>query len=220
MWDLILRLVVASCFGALIGLDREYRAKEAGLRTHFLVCLGSALFMIVSQHGFSDVLGTAGVGLDPSRIAAHVVSGIGFLGAGSIVISGKSKIKGLTTAAGLWASACIGLVIGIGFFECGIVATLAVYVIIRNFKKLEDRITFNDGWFSVYVRLEDVSNLSDFYTGIKDMGMKVGEVQVYDKKHEFKGAIVSIQNCAHRDREDVLSLLNSLRGVIDVKYIS
>ena len=126
----------------------------------------------------------------------------------------------MTTAAGLWASACIGLVIGIGFFECGIVATLAVYVIIRNFKKLEDRITFNDGWFSVYVRLEDVSNLSDFYTGIKDMGMKVGEVQVYDKKHEFKGAIVSIQNCAHRDREDVLSLLNSLRGVIDVKYIS
>ena len=84
----------------------------------------------------------------------------------------------MTTAAGLWASACIGLVIGIGFFECGIVATLAVYVIIRNFKKLEDRITFNDGWFSVYVRLEDVSNLSDFYTGIKDMGMKVGEVQV------------------------------------------
>ena len=180
-----------------------------------LVSLGSCVVMITGEFLFYKY----GAG-DPARLGAQVVSGIGFLGAGSIVISGKSKIKGLTTAAGLWASACIGLVIGIGFFECGIVATLAVYVIIRNFKKLEDRITFNDGWFSVYVRLEDVSNLSDFYTGIKDMGMKVGEVHVYDKKHEFKGAIVSIQNCAHRDREDVLSLLNSLRGVIDVKYIS
>ena len=76
-WDFILRLIVASCFGALIGLDREYRAKEAGLRTHFLVCLGSALFMLVSQHGFRDTVNTPGVALDPSRIAAQVVSGIG-----------------------------------------------------------------------------------------------------------------------------------------------
>ena len=85
-WDLILRLIAAACFGALIGLDREYRAKEAGLRTHFLVCVGSALFMIVSQHGFTDMIGSDGVKLDPSRIAAQVVSGIGFLGAGTIII--------------------------------------------------------------------------------------------------------------------------------------
>lgn len=120
MWDLIVRLLVASCFGALIGLDREYRAKEAGLRTHFLVCLGSALFMIVSQHGFSDVLGATGVGLDPSRIAAQVVSGIGFLGAGTIIIQ-KQFVRGLTTAAGLWATAAIGLVIGGGMYYIGIV---------------------------------------------------------------------------------------------------
>ena len=87
-WDLILRLIAAACFGALIGLDREYRAKEAGLRTHFLVCVGSALFMIVSQHGFTDMIGSDGVKLDPSRIAAQVVSGIGFLGAGTIIIHG------------------------------------------------------------------------------------------------------------------------------------
>ena len=212
---MILRIILSMACGGVIGLERGKANQPAGMRTYMLVSLGSCVVMITGEFLFYKY----GAG-DPARLGAQVVSGIGFLGAGSIVISGKSKIKGLTTAAGLWASACIGLVIGIGFFECGIVATLAVYVIIRNFKKLEDRITFNDGWFSVYVRLEDVSNLSDFYTGIKDMGMKVGEVQVYDKKHEFKGAIVSIQNCAHRDREDVLSLLNSLRGVIDVKYIS
>lgn len=127
MWDLILRLVIAATFGALIGLDREYRAKEAGLRTHFLVCLGSALFMIVSQHGFGDVLDTPGVSLDPSRIAAQVVSGIGFLGAGTIIIQ-KQFVRGLTTAAGLWATAAIGLVIGGGMYYIGIagvVLTLA-----------------------------------------------------------------------------------------------
>ena len=192
---MIFRIILSMACGGVIGLERGKANQPAGMRTYMLVSLGSCVVMINGEFLFYKY----GAG-DPARLGAQVVSGIGFLGAGSIVISGKSKIKGLTTAAGLWASACIGLVIGIGFFECGIVATLAVYVIIRNFKKLEDRITFNDGWFSVYVRLEDV--------------------QVYDKKHEFKGAIVSIQNCAHRDREDVLSLLNSLRGVIDVKYIS
>lgn len=124
-WDLILRLLVAACFGALIGLDREYRAKEAGLRTHFLVCLGSALFMIVSQHGFGDMLNTPGVGLDPSRIAAQVVSGIGFLGAGTIIIQ-KQFVRGLTTAAGLWATAAIGLVIGGGMYYLGIAGVLLI----------------------------------------------------------------------------------------------
>ena len=81
-WDFVLRLVVAAVLGGVIGWDREYRAKEAGLRTHFLVALGSALMMIVSQHAFVDVLDRPGYGLDPSRIAAQVVSGIGFLGAG------------------------------------------------------------------------------------------------------------------------------------------
>lgn len=124
-WDFILRLIVASCFGALIGLDREYRAKEAGLRTHFLVCLGSALFMLVSQHGFRDTVNTPGVALDPSRIAAQVVSGIGFLGAGTIIIQ-KQFVRGLTTAAGLWATAAIGLVIGGGMYYIGIAGVILV----------------------------------------------------------------------------------------------
>lgn len=125
LWDLILRLITAACFGALIGLDREYRAKEAGLRTHFLVCLGSALFMIVSQHGFADMIGIEGIGLDPSRIAAQVVSGIGFLGAGTIIIQ-KQFVRGLTTAAGLWATAAIGLVIGGGMYYLGIAGVVLI----------------------------------------------------------------------------------------------
>lgn len=104
MWDFILRLFVAGILGAVVGLDREYRAKEAGYRTHFLVSLGSALIMVVSQYGFQDVILENSVSLDPSRVAAQVVSGIGFIGAGTIIIQ-KQFVRGLTTAAGIWATA-------------------------------------------------------------------------------------------------------------------
>lgn len=97
--EFIIRLVVASLMGVIIGLEREYRSKEAGYRTHFLVALGSALLMIVSQYGFSEVLETELVRLDPSRLAAQVVSGIGFIGAGTIILLQKQIVRGLTTAS-------------------------------------------------------------------------------------------------------------------------
>lgn len=107
-FDFVLRLLVAGILGAIIGLDREYRAKEAGYRTHFLVSLGSALIMIVSQYGFQEIIKESSVTLDPSRVAAQVVSGIGFIGAGTIIFQ-KQIVRGLTTAAGIWATAGIGL---------------------------------------------------------------------------------------------------------------
>ena len=117
MWDFILRLFVAGILGAVVGLDREYRAKEAGYRTHFLVSLGSALIMVVSQYGFQDVILENSVSLDPSRVAAQVVSGIGFIGAGTIIIQ-KQFVRGLTPAAGIWAT------VGSGMYGLGIAATL------------------------------------------------------------------------------------------------
>lgn len=122
-WNFILRLCVAGLCGTVIGLDREYRVKDAGFRTHFLVALGSALIMIVSQYGFSDILTHAGVGLDPSRIAAQVVSGIGFIGAGTIIIH-RQLVRGLTTAASLWATAGIGLAAGAEMFVVAAAGTL------------------------------------------------------------------------------------------------
>lgn len=124
-WDFALRLFVAGVMGILIGLEREYRAKEAGYRTHFLVALGSALMMIVSQYGFMDVLKTDLIRVDPSRIAAQVVSGIGFIGAGTIILQ-KQIVRGLTTAAGIWATSGIGLAVGAGMYAIGIAATLLV----------------------------------------------------------------------------------------------
>ena len=119
--DITLRLAVAMLLGGVIGFEREYRAKDAGFRTHFLVALGSALFCIVSQYGFGFAL------KDSSRVAAQVVSGIGFLGAGTIIFQ-KNVVRGLTTAAGLWVTAAIGLACGTGMYLPAVVTTLMVLV--------------------------------------------------------------------------------------------
>ncbi|MBQ7576531.1 MAG: MgtC/SapB family protein [Bacteroidales bacterium] len=120
-WNLILRLLIAGLLGGLVGYEREFRAKEAGLRTHFIVALGSALFMIISQYAFE------GRQHDAARVAAQVVSGIGFLGAGVIIFQ-KNVIRGVTTAAGLWMVAAIGLAAGAGMYPVSIAATLMTVI--------------------------------------------------------------------------------------------
>ena len=124
IWDFVWRLVLAALFGTIIGLDREYREKEAGFRTHFLVSLGSALMMIVSQYGFSEILTHDGVSLDPSRIAAQVVSGIGFIGAGTIIFN-HQIVRGLTTAG-------IGLTAGAGMSWLALAATILTLVALEG----------------------------------------------------------------------------------------
>ncbi len=130
-WEIILtRLLLASFFGALIGLERERRNWTAGLRTHMMVCVGSSLVMIVSAFGFSDVLGTEHVSLDPSRVAAQVISGIGFIGAGVILFLKRGIIRGLTTAAGLWTVAAIGLATGGGlYFAAAATTVIALFIL-------------------------------------------------------------------------------------------
>lgn len=128
--EFIFRVFVAALLGGMIGFEREYRAKEAGLRTHFLVAMGSALFMIVSQYGFDAVLNTS-ITLDPSRVAAQVVSGIGFIGAGTIIFQ-KHVIKGLTTAAGLWVTSAIGLACGSGLYLLSVASTLLVLLCLET----------------------------------------------------------------------------------------
>ena len=127
-YEFILRIFCAALLGGLIGLEREYRAKEAGFRTHFLVALGSALFMIVSAYGFSDVpMNDMTHRWDVSRIPAQVVSGIGFIGAGTIIFrKSENVVSGLTTAAGVWVTAAIGLACGGGMYVLSIASTVLV----------------------------------------------------------------------------------------------
>ncbi|AZQ53397.1 MgtC/SapB family protein [Burkholderia cenocepacia] len=136
--ELLGRLLLAALLGSVIGLERERLNWAAGLRTHMLVCVGSALVMLVSTFGFEDVRGQNGVVLDPSRVAAQVVSGIGFLGAGSILLRGE-VVRGLTTAASLWAVAGVGLAAGGGMVGASVGATAIVLAILAGVKPLERR---------------------------------------------------------------------------------
>lgn len=127
-WTFILRLVVAGVLGTVVGIEREWRVKEAGFRTHFLVSLGSALFMIISQWGFEEFLAAHdGLRLDPSRVAAQVVSGIGFIGAGAIIFH-RQIVRGLTTAASLWAISGVGMATGAGMYGVAVAATVLTLV--------------------------------------------------------------------------------------------
>lgn len=138
--EFIIRILVATVLGAIIGLDREYRTKAAGFRTHVLVAIGSALFMIISVHGFDDMpKDQMTLRMDPARIAAQVVTGIGFIGAGTIIFQ-KNVVRGLTTAAGLWVTAAIGLACGVGMYVLAIVTTVLVMLCFEAFNFFLHRI--------------------------------------------------------------------------------
>ena len=173
-YEFLLRLFVAAMLGGVIGLEREYRAKEAGFRTHFLVALGSGLFMILSQFGFNDVLGHyEQVSLDPSRIASQVVTGIGFIGAGTIIFQ-KHVVRGLTTAAGLWVTSAIGMTAGAGMYVLSIATTVlvllcleALYFILQHFGTRNITVTFStpkeENIQPVLQRLRDKEIIIDSY---------------------------------------------------------
>ncbi|SEN88545.1 putative Mg2+ transporter-C (MgtC) family protein [bacterium A37T11] len=135
--DILIRIVVAALLGATVGLERERKNWTAGMRTHMMVCVGSSLFMMVSAFGFSDILGSDHVSLDPSRVAAQVVSGIGFIGAGTIVFLRQGIIRGLTTASGMWTVAAIGLATGGGMYFAAVVTTVVALTILYAVQPLE-----------------------------------------------------------------------------------
>ena len=168
----MIRLAVAGLLGAVIGFEREYRAKEAGTRTHFLVAIGSCLMMIVSQWGFLDLWGmdTEGVDVrfDVSRVAAQIVSGIGFIGAGTIMMQ-KQVVHGLTTAAGLWAVAGIGMAIGGGLYILGITATIfalialeAMRFLLRRFRTQSSTLVFLTHDRANLIQITNELNANDF----------------------------------------------------------
>ncbi len=145
-WNFILRIFVAGLLGGLIGFEREFRAKEAGVRTHFIVALGSALFMVISQYAFAGRF-------DAARVAAQVVSGIGFIGAGVIIFQ-KNVIRGITTAAGLWVAAAIGLGCGAEMYSVAIAATIMTILVLETMHF----ITRNHGDKEISVTLSPVTN--------------------------------------------------------------
>ena len=170
-WNFIMRLLVAGLLGGLIGLERELRAKEAGLRTHFIVALGSALFMIISQFAFD------GQAHDASRVAAQVVSGIGFIGAGVIIFQ-KNAVRGITTAAGLWVAAAIGLACGAGMFAVSVAATLMTVFCLEAMHFITLR--YGDRMVSLGVSATDRETLLKVLSVLGKEGIKVERYSLSD----------------------------------------
>ncbi|OXM87274.1 MgtC/SapB family protein [Paenibacillus rigui] len=176
--ELTLRIFAAAAMGGLIGFEREWSNHAAGLRTHILVCIGSASIMLLSIYGFSEFVTEPNVRTDPARLAAQVISGIGFLGAGAIMRNG-STVSGLTTAASIWVVAAIGLCVGAGFFYCACLATFIVLISLFVLNKWEKRILRHRRHQEVMIRMFDrpgvVGKISSLFgeQGIQIVNMKM-----------------------------------------------
>lgn len=205
--EFILRLFVAAVLGSIIGLDREYRAKEAGYRTHFLVSLGSALMMIVSQYGFTEAIEEVGIArFDPARVAAQVVTGIGFIGAGTIILQ-RQIVRGLTTAAGIWATAGIGLVVGAGMYVLGISATVLALIglellpfLFKNVSMKSSLVEFQTHQKETLHKLSKLFNSKDFMVVSYQMEEQMKEAEIVyvvsmvikSKKSASEGGIMAL----------------------------
>ena len=208
-----IRLIVAMILGGIVGLEREYRAKDAGFRTHFLVAIGSALFTLISMYGFAD-----GV-KDTSRVAAQVVSGLGFLGAGIIVFQ-RNVIRGLTTAAGLWVTAAIGMACGVGQFYMAVLVTLLMLIGLEVLNRFIPHI----GSSSVQLSFSSPSR-KDVAEAIMNIRKIVVDVISYEikNKESDKGEYYKVQmevRTKHRQRNDrILEILKDFDNVniIDVE---
>ena len=169
LFSVAFRLILAVLFGGAIGLERGATKHPAGFRTHILVCVGAALAMLTNQYVYETMTNIA----DPSRMGAQVITGVGFLGVGTILVTGGQRIKGLTTAAGLWASACIGLAIGIGFYSGAFIAGVLVLASLTFFKRFESFFYELARTMDLYVELESLTELKEYKTFVKEQGIQI-----------------------------------------------
>lgn len=183
--SLLLRLLLAMVIGGVIGMERGQKRRPAGFRTYMLVCLGATLTMILGQYqsrlqDFLDVAYNvqAASKTDVTRLSAQVINGIGFLGAGTIIITGRQEIKGLTTAACLWTSACMGLAIGAGFYECVFIGLILVFLCVRILPGLEGFLMENARNMCIYVEFKTLSNVRDVITFLKERNIHIYAVEI------------------------------------------
>ncbi|MBQ4135708.1 MAG: MgtC/SapB family protein [Clostridia bacterium] len=182
-WEVVVRLVVATVCGGIIGFERGRKNRPAGFRTYILVCVGSALTMILSAYlvamhsRWSEVAQNLMQG-DFSRFGAQVINGIGFLGAGTIIITGKNQVKGMTTAAGLWASACLGLAIGSGFYWGALIGCLLILLTVTLFSKIESFITSRSRNITIYIEFDTADNITEIVETIKAKGVRIFDVEL------------------------------------------
>lgn len=206
-----LRLILAVVIGGLIGLERGASNHAAGFRTHILVCVGSALVMLTNEY----ICYLYGAG-DPARLGAQVITGVGFLGAGTIMMTGRNKIKGLTTAAGLWASACLGLAIGIGYYSGALIAATLVLLSLALLPKVEDFFYKKAKSMDLYIEMESVDQFKTFVKYVRTLNSKYFKTEIINEGSGLPGAIcfqLDMKLTKEQSYDEILSNIKNFDGV-------
>lgn len=212
---ILIRLVLAVLCAGVIGVERAKKRHAAGFRTYILVCLGAAIAMLTNQFIFE----TYGTG-DASRFGAQVISGIGFLGAGTILVTSRSQIKGLTTAAGLWASACIGLTIGVGFYTLALIGTLIIIVCLSLFPYIEKWLTKKANMIELHIELDERASLKELVNFVRKQGMRIILVENNTAYARSGLSVYTISlDTSKLDNDNVIDILRSLEYVNYVEKI-
>lgn len=216
--SIILRLTLATICGGVLGAERGRKKRPAGLRTHILVCIGAAMVMITSQY-MTDVLR---INTDATRMGAQVISGIGFLGAGTIMVVGKNEVKGLTTAAGLWSCACMGLAIGIGFYEGAIISCVFLLGVVTVLHKFDLYSRTHSRILDVYAEIKHITGVTNFMNSIKADGTKISNIEL-TKSKEFDNHVIGLTmtlTLADKiDHSEYILKLHSIENVLSVEEI-
>lgn len=209
----LFKLTLSAIAGAIVGYDRTMKRRPAGIKTHALLCLGSALVMVTSQYiaityGISEI----------SRIPAQVISGIGFLGAGTILVTKTSQIKGLTTAAGLWYSACLGLAIGIGFFSGALISLFLLVVIVKFIDRIDHYFYNKSRYIEYRIQTSTSFHMSSFIQYLKDKNCEIISFEDVEdvEKDEYQLIIYSITKRTHNELIEVLRKADQVKSVIEI----
>lgn len=231
LWSVLIRLLAAAVLGGLIGLERGRKRRAAGFRTYMLVCMGSAASMILSQFlnhmiqtQWASALEAMGLVLttDVARFGAQCINGIGFLGAGTIVVTGTNQVKGLTTAAGLWASACMGLAIGVGFFEAAVPAGLLILLAITWFSRLENFVVSKARNMDILVEFDHIDDLGRIIRVLKNEQVRIFDAEVHKSglATNRPSAVFSVKlNKDYRHHSQIVTLIAKLDCVHSVEEI-
>lgn len=225
----LFRLAVAAFCGGAIGLERGRKRRPAGFRTHMLVCIGAALAMLISQyltmmvdHCWSEIVAFEGQKYtDVSRLGAQVINGIGFLGAGTIIVTGQQEVKGLTTAAGLWAAACMGLCIGAGFVEGALVGCLFIILTTVVLSRLERFILSRARNINFSIEFSHIDDVGKIISAVKAQEVRIFDVEIHKKKNEgtFPSAVFSVRLPKRMSHTALLTLLAEVENVRSIEEL-
>ena len=210
----VVRILVAVILGGIIGMERGMKNRPAGLRTYMLVCVGACVVMMINQYTYQIY----GVG-DPVRLGAQVVSGIGFLGAGTIIVTSHNQIKGLTTAAGLWASACIGLAIGIGLYEIAVVGGAAVFLSLTVLHGWDYYMRSKTRIIDAYIELDTGVSLGTFLRNARDADLAVSDVQLERDPGIAEETASFLATVKGKKKMSQIQLIQALKKLEGVKYL-